>query len=223
MTACELTTAAQEGVNQHRDHQQRLPGHGPPVAGVLLRRPLRRDPDALARLRGAGRGPRPSRAARDRARRRRGRGARGPGDDRGPVVIDFRVEQEDSVYPMVPAGADLARDDPAAERRRSSRPRRIRDAARAPTRSRPARSSPTSRTSRACSTGSRRCSGGAATTSISLTVGRTDKAGHVAPDPRARRRRRHRPPDRGQPVQAGQRPAGRGGHRGARRCAASWP
>jgi acetolactate synthase-1/2/3 large subunit len=25
----------------------------------------------------------------------------------GPVVIDFRVEQEDSVYPMVPAGADL--------------------------------------------------------------------------------------------------------------------
>ncbi len=26
---------------------------------------------------------------------------------RGPVVLDFRVEQEDSVYPMVPAGADL--------------------------------------------------------------------------------------------------------------------
>jgi acetolactate synthase-1/2/3 large subunit len=26
---------------------------------------------------------------------------------RGPVVIDFRVEQEDTVYPMVPAGADL--------------------------------------------------------------------------------------------------------------------
>ena len=26
---------------------------------------------------------------------------------RGGVVIDFRVEQEDSVYPMVPAGADL--------------------------------------------------------------------------------------------------------------------
>jgi acetolactate synthase-1/2/3 large subunit len=23
------------------------------------------------------------------------------------VLIDFRVEQEDSVYPMVPAGADL--------------------------------------------------------------------------------------------------------------------
>ena len=27
--------------------------------------------------------------------------------ERGTVVIDFRVEQEDSVYPMVPAGADL--------------------------------------------------------------------------------------------------------------------
>ena len=26
---------------------------------------------------------------------------------RGPRVIDFRVEQEDTVYPMVPAGADL--------------------------------------------------------------------------------------------------------------------
>jgi acetolactate synthase-1/2/3 large subunit len=25
----------------------------------------------------------------------------------GPVVLDFQVEQEDSVYPMVPAGADL--------------------------------------------------------------------------------------------------------------------
>ena len=27
--------------------------------------------------------------------------------DEGTVVMDFRVEQEDSVYPMVPAGADL--------------------------------------------------------------------------------------------------------------------
>jgi acetolactate synthase-1/2/3 large subunit len=26
---------------------------------------------------------------------------------RGPVLIDFQVEQEDAVYPMVPAGADL--------------------------------------------------------------------------------------------------------------------
>jgi acetolactate synthase I/II/III large subunit len=26
---------------------------------------------------------------------------------RGTVVLDFQVEQEDTVYPMVPAGADL--------------------------------------------------------------------------------------------------------------------
>jgi acetolactate synthase-1/2/3 large subunit len=26
---------------------------------------------------------------------------------RGPVVVEFRVEQEDAVYPMVPAGASL--------------------------------------------------------------------------------------------------------------------
>ncbi len=25
----------------------------------------------------------------------------------GPVVVDFKVEQEDTVYPMVPAGGDL--------------------------------------------------------------------------------------------------------------------
>jgi acetolactate synthase-1/2/3 large subunit len=30
-------------------------------------------------------------------------------DHGGPALIDFRVEQEDSVYPMVPAGADLHR------------------------------------------------------------------------------------------------------------------
>ena len=28
-------------------------------------------------------------------------------EDAGTVLIDFKVEQEDSVYPMVPAGADL--------------------------------------------------------------------------------------------------------------------
>jgi acetolactate synthase I/II/III large subunit len=26
---------------------------------------------------------------------------------KGPVLIDFQVEQEDTVYPMVPAGASL--------------------------------------------------------------------------------------------------------------------
>ena len=31
----------------------------------------------------------------------------GARDEDRAVLIDFRVEQEDSVYPMVPAGADL--------------------------------------------------------------------------------------------------------------------
>ena len=47
-----------------------------------------------------GRGGRPARAtstARCTAARRH----------RGAALIDFQVEQEDSVYPMVPAGADL--------------------------------------------------------------------------------------------------------------------
>ena len=43
-----------------------------------------------------------------RSRARRGRaGGRGARAHSGTVVIDFRVEQEDTVYPMVPAGADL--------------------------------------------------------------------------------------------------------------------
>ena len=37
-------------------------------------------------------------------------------ETRGPVLIDFRVEQEEAVYPMVPAGSDLARHDPPAGR-----------------------------------------------------------------------------------------------------------
>ena len=41
-----------------------------------------------------------------RARRRAG-GRGGARATRAPVLIDFQVEQEDTVYPMVPAGADL--------------------------------------------------------------------------------------------------------------------
>ncbi len=37
MTAAELSTIVQEGLaHQHRRDQQRLPGHGAPVAGGLL-------------------------------------------------------------------------------------------------------------------------------------------------------------------------------------------
>ena len=57
-------------------------------------------------LREARRGLRPARRARHDARGRRA-GGRGGARAHGHVVIDFRVEQEDTVYPMVPAGADL--------------------------------------------------------------------------------------------------------------------
>jgi acetolactate synthase I/II/III large subunit len=106
MTMPELATIAQEQLEVNdRHHQQRLPRHGAPVAGVLLRAPLRRHAAAQPRLREARRGLRlAARAitARPRSCRRR-RGARASGHRR----LDFQVEQEDSVYPMVPAGADL--------------------------------------------------------------------------------------------------------------------
>ena len=76
MTMCELAThRAGEAQHQHRDHQQRLPRHGPAVAGVLLRTPLRRD--AARRARTSSSSPRPTasrrRAVTDaRGRRRRG-------------------------------------------------------------------------------------------------------------------------------------------------------
>ena len=108
MTMPELATLrAGEPRHQHRDHQQRLPRHGPAVAGVLLRQALRGDADHRAGLRQAGRRVRhrgddaspsaPTSRARWQAARRLKRAA----------LIDFQVEQEDSVYPMVPAGADL--------------------------------------------------------------------------------------------------------------------
>ncbi len=58
------SAGAAEG--QRRDHQQRLPRHGPPVAGVLLRAPLRRDAAAQPGLRQARRRVR-HRVARDYA------------------------------------------------------------------------------------------------------------------------------------------------------------
>ena len=81
-------------------------GHGAAVAGVLLPAPLRGDADLRPRLREARRGVR--RLGRDRhdARRSGRRRSTTARRQRG-ALIDFRVEQEDSVYPMVPAGADL--------------------------------------------------------------------------------------------------------------------
>ena len=57
--------------HQHRHHQQRLPRHGPAVAGVLLRAPLRRHAAGQSRLRQADRGVRAQGDAGHRARRSR--------------------------------------------------------------------------------------------------------------------------------------------------------
>ena len=128
MTQAELSHGgAGRRQGQRRHHQQRLPRHGAAVAGVLLRAALRGDAAAQPGLRQARRGARPARPARREARRGRGRRRSGRASAEGTVLIDFRVEQEDSVYPMVPAGADLRRDDPPAGSRRCwSRRRRTR-------------------------------------------------------------------------------------------------
>ena len=57
-------------------------------------------------LREAGRRLRDRRDHGHQARGRRRRGA-GRATPKRAALIDFQVEQEDSVYPMVPAGADL--------------------------------------------------------------------------------------------------------------------
>ena len=107
MTMCELATIVQEELDvKIAIINNGYLGHGAAVAGVLLPAALRGDADLRSRLREAGRGVRHLGRDGHHARRggRRGRDRRGA--QRG-ALIDFRVEQEDSVYPMVPAGADL--------------------------------------------------------------------------------------------------------------------
>jgi acetolactate synthase I/II/III large subunit len=107
MTACELTTAAQENIKVNvaiinngylgmvRQWQEFFYG------GRYVATPIRSpdfvklaDAHGLKGLRVTERSQIPSIFQQAR-------------QEPGSVVIDFRVEQEDSVYPMVPAGADL--------------------------------------------------------------------------------------------------------------------
>ena len=84
-------------------------------------------------------------------------------DDR-PVVVDFRVDAREKVFPMVPAG--IGNDDlllPAAQEARRSALRWEDDRRRATSTTTSCRSS--SRTGRACSPGSPACSPGATSTS----------------------------------------------------------
>jgi acetolactate synthase I/II/III large subunit len=107
MTAAELSTCAQEGIKVHvavinngylgmvRQWQQFF--YGGRYAATPLRGPdfvKLAEAHGLLGLRVTDRAELADVVAKARAAE-------------GTVVIDFRVEQEDSVYPMVPAGADL--------------------------------------------------------------------------------------------------------------------
>ncbi len=107
MTAAELSTLAQEGVKVNvaiinngylgmvRQWQQFF--YGGRYSATPMRSPdfvKLADAHGLVGLRVTKRSEIPDAIARARA-------------EVGTVVIDFRVEQEDSVYPMVPSGADL--------------------------------------------------------------------------------------------------------------------
>ena len=108
MTACELSTAAQEGVKVNvaiinngylgmvRQWQQFF--YGGRYAATPMRSP---DFVKLAEAHGLT-------AMRVTRRDEVVSTVRAAQATPGTVVIDFRVEQEDSVYPMVPSGADLA-------------------------------------------------------------------------------------------------------------------
>jgi len=107
MTACELSTAAQEGLKVNiciinngflgmvRQWQEFF--YGGRYAATPMRSP---DFVKLAEAHGLC-GIRVEKREDVEAAVKRAQG------EAGTVLIDFRVEQEDSVYPMVPAGADL--------------------------------------------------------------------------------------------------------------------
>ena len=109
MTQCELATLQQEKLDiKIAVVNNGYLGHGPAVAGVLLRQALRRHaaccrPDfvKLADAYGIAGAPR------HQARGGGVRPCRRPARPAGAALIEFRVEKEEAVYPMVPAGADL--------------------------------------------------------------------------------------------------------------------
>ena len=108
MTMAELATIVQEKIDiKIAIINNGYPGDGPPVAGIFLRWPLRFHADLEPGFRKARRRVRNFRRLGAHARRNRSRPATAARKNPGPALIDFQVEQEDSVYPMVPAGADL--------------------------------------------------------------------------------------------------------------------
>ncbi len=104
---------AGEDQDQHRRHQQRLPGHGAAVAGVLLRAQLRSHAAGEPGLCEAGRCARHS-GTRGAQARRSGSGGEEARSAPGAFLLNFMVEKEDSVYPDDSCGQRAARDDSPA-------------------------------------------------------------------------------------------------------------
>ena len=98
MNMQELSTCAQEGIDIKVDHrQQRLPGHGPPVAGAVLGQALqpgRHGPvPGLRQARRRARGDRSAARGQDDARGGSARGDRDPGPGHGRCPRDPRRER----------------------------------------------------------------------------------------------------------------------------------
>ena len=128
MTMCELATAVQDSIDdQGGDHQQRLPGDGPAVAGVLLRAALRGDAAVGSRLRQARRGVRHPRHRRVAALGRAAGGGRGE-CPRRPGRRRFQGRAGRHRLPDGPGGRRPARDDPPAEPDRRNRRGRLKRA-----------------------------------------------------------------------------------------------
>ena len=107
MTMPELATIAQEQLNvKVAIINNGYLGHGPAVAGVLLRAALRGDAALQPGLREDRRGLRPAATAIS-TRAEVVPAIEAARAHQGTSILEFRVEQEDTVYPMVPAGADL--------------------------------------------------------------------------------------------------------------------
>ena len=110
MNLQELATVEhQRPCRQGHHPQQRLPGHGAPVAGAVLRQALRleRAAPGLPRLREAGRGLRLSRAFGSPSPRRSTPRSRPRSTTTGTAIVDCRVVGEECVYPMVAPGGSI--------------------------------------------------------------------------------------------------------------------
>ena len=90
------------------DLQQRLPRHGAPVAAVLPRPPLLGHADLEPRLRRAWRRRTASRRGGWSAPIRWMRCCARPTPTRVPALVEFLIEQEANVFPMIPPGASLS-------------------------------------------------------------------------------------------------------------------